>query len=189
MCIGLLPDTVYYQIDGGSENTAKAVILICELIIIKGLCKKIVLTRLMVGHTHCDIDGVFGRLWKHVRNEPILTPEAYSLAVSKALTTTAYQANVVDVFVVPDYVTYLSDCLDPRFGNYAKTEQTKHQFCFESVDRSPLFPLGVKTMYRAYAADDVIEIVQENKNGNIEPLNVCNKPILLIAVIDLLLIM
>ena len=40
--IGTLPDIIYVQIDGGSENIAKAVILMCELIVIKGLCKTLV---------------------------------------------------------------------------------------------------------------------------------------------------
>lgn len=64
---GHLPDTIYYQVDGGSENTAKTVIALCELIIARRLCKKLVLSRLMVGHTHCDVDAMFGRIWKRAR--------------------------------------------------------------------------------------------------------------------------
>jgi hypothetical protein len=65
--LGKLPDTIYYQIDGGSENTAKAVLYICELLIIRRVTKKIVITRLIVGHTHCDVDAVFGRIWRRIR--------------------------------------------------------------------------------------------------------------------------
>lgn len=65
--VGRLPDTVYYQVDGGSENTAKSVLMMCELIVARRLCKRIVLTRLMVGHTHCDVDALFGRIWKKLR--------------------------------------------------------------------------------------------------------------------------
>jgi len=61
---GKLPDTVYHQIDGGSENTAYAWFALCELIVARRLCKKLVLTRLKVGHTHEDIDSKFGILWK-----------------------------------------------------------------------------------------------------------------------------
>ena len=32
-----LPDTLFIQIDGGSENTAKAVLGICELLVAKGI--------------------------------------------------------------------------------------------------------------------------------------------------------
>ena len=102
--LGSLPDVIYIQIDGGSENTAKAVLLICELIICKRLCKKIVLTRLMVGHTHCDIDAVFGRLWKHMRNRSVLSPLEYADVIEKSLSTDFMPAKVQDIFVVPDYV-------------------------------------------------------------------------------------
>lgn len=64
---GKLPDVLYYQIDGGSENTAKLVLYLCELIVARRLVKQVVLSRLMVGHTHSDIDAAFSRIWCHVR--------------------------------------------------------------------------------------------------------------------------
>ena len=54
---GKLPDTIYYQIDGGSENIAKTVLAMMELLVAKRLTKMILLTRLPVGHTHEDIDA------------------------------------------------------------------------------------------------------------------------------------
>jgi hypothetical protein len=47
-----LPDTIYHQIDGGSENTSKATLAMAELLVAKGLTRKVVLTRLPPGHTH-----------------------------------------------------------------------------------------------------------------------------------------
>ncbi len=41
--------------------------VICELIVSRRLTKKIVLTRLLVGHTHLDLDGKFGHLWVSLR--------------------------------------------------------------------------------------------------------------------------
>ena len=49
---GALPQTLYHQIDGGSENTSHAMMGICELLVSKRLCTKLVLSRLLVGHTH-----------------------------------------------------------------------------------------------------------------------------------------
>jgi len=40
-----LPSTIYHQIDGGSENTSKVFIAICELLVVRRLCTKLVLTR------------------------------------------------------------------------------------------------------------------------------------------------
>jgi hypothetical protein len=47
-----LPDTLYHQIDGGSENTAKATLALCELMVARRLTRRIILSRLPVGHTH-----------------------------------------------------------------------------------------------------------------------------------------
>lgn len=69
---GVLPDTLYYQVDGGSENTAKAVYFLCELIVARRLVKCIKLCRLMVGHTHCDIDAAFAKVWTHNRVRHII---------------------------------------------------------------------------------------------------------------------
>lgn len=46
---GKLPDTIFIQIDGGGENTAKITLAMCELLVAKGLTKKIIVTRLPVG--------------------------------------------------------------------------------------------------------------------------------------------
>lgn len=158
---GKLPDTVFYQIDGGSENTSKTVLLLCELLIVRGLTKKIVLTRLMVGHTHSDIDAVFGRLWTAIRNCHVHTQEAYRDRIIEALSTEKYDAEVVDIYSVPDYDAILLPFIDVKFGRYCKQEHTQLQFTFEAVAVSDDFPLGCKTTYRAYSENDVIEIVND----------------------------
>ena len=68
-----LPDTLFFQIDGGSENANVYILAICELIVIKRLTKRIYLTRLPVGHTHEDIDAKFGYIWKKLRCVSILS--------------------------------------------------------------------------------------------------------------------
>ena len=106
---GGLPDTVYLQIDGGPENTARVVIAMCELIIHKKLTKKIVLTRLPVGHTHCDIDGVFGRLWLYIRDRHCNTPQDYTTFIKAALSKSGcYEANVRDILLYRITLPYLT---------------------------------------------------------------------------------
>ena len=51
------PETIYIQIDGGSENANATVLALCELLVIKRFGRVIHLTRLPPGHTHDDIDG------------------------------------------------------------------------------------------------------------------------------------
>ena len=78
---GALPNVFYYQIDGGSENSARVVLSICELLVSKNIVNKIVLTRLIVGHTHEDIDAKFGIVCTYIRNKSMLTPQQYKAAL------------------------------------------------------------------------------------------------------------
>ncbi len=61
-----MPDTIYYQVDGGSENTAKVMYGIAELLVAKGIVVNLLITRLPVGHSHEDIDSKFSLIWKEV---------------------------------------------------------------------------------------------------------------------------
>ncbi len=77
---------------------------------------------------------------------------------------------MVDFYVVPDYADFLGDCVDKKFSRYCKQEYTQHQFIFESVEQSEHFPLGCRTTYRAYSANEVVEIKRE-QNSNFPQVN------------------
>ena len=110
-----LPDTIYYAIDGGSENANDTTVGMAELLVCWGLTKKVVITRLPPGHTHNDIDGEFGVIWKHNWKKNILTPQE-----QKAITLNAFKkskdrgrvVDMIDVFAVPDYRGYLARCVN-----------------------------------------------------------------------------
>jgi hypothetical protein len=51
------------------------ILLISELLVAKGLCKRVVVTRLPVGHTHEDIDSLFAKIWKKLRRMHVITPQ------------------------------------------------------------------------------------------------------------------
>lgn len=156
-----LPDTVYFQIDGGSENTAKAAIAICELLVARRVVKKLVLSRLPPGHTHEDIDQLFSIIWRHIQRRFVHTPQQYKENIKIAL---GQQCEVHDIFVVPDYESFVRPFIDPKFSRYAKGEWTQLQFTFESVPISNYFPLGVKTSYRQYCQDSVNRIVFDSQS-------------------------
>ena len=108
------PDKLYYQVDGGSENTAKVMFGIAELIVAKGLVKDFYITRLPVGHTHEDIDTKFAKIWKRIRNEHVVTVKQYEARIKEALSPSnsdALPCYVDDIFVIPDYTSYLSHCV------------------------------------------------------------------------------
>ena len=57
----------------------------CELLVARKIVKRIVLSRLMVGHTHEDIDGRFAKIWTRVRNAYVLTMSQYKSNIEAAL--------------------------------------------------------------------------------------------------------
>ena len=50
---------------GERENANEYVLHHCEHLVTKRMARKILLTRLPVGHKHDDIDGCFGIIWKY----------------------------------------------------------------------------------------------------------------------------
>jgi hypothetical protein len=134
---GCLPDTIYYQVDGGSENSNAASLAMCELLIAKGLTKRIYFTRLMVGHTHEDIDAKFGHLWYFVRllfmdtmqvNVYIMnclffnrltdydTFQMYEQKLIEAFSNKRLPFEVQNIFVIPDYVDLLKPHIDGKLS-------------------------------------------------------------------------
>jgi hypothetical protein len=157
-----LPPTFYYQIDGGSENTAQLIYVFMEFMIAKRLFQKIVLTRLIVGHTHEDIDAVFGRVWRGIRNKHVLTPQDYVSNLKTCLRRKREDEflEINDIIVVPNYTKYFNGS-HTAFSNYKCTHETQHQFIFEAVRPSHHLPMGCRTTYRAYARDEVVELIKD----------------------------
>jgi hypothetical protein len=81
--------------------------------------KKVVLTRLVVGHTHNDVDAIFGMIWKGLRKEHIHTAAKYKDLVSRVLSG-SFDVEIQDVFIVPDYEAVLGPIIDSNFGRYCK---------------------------------------------------------------------
>ena len=157
---GVFPETWYIQIDGGSENANKYLLAALEYLTAKRLCKKIVLTRLPVGHTHEDIDGCFGTLAAWFDRNIIQTPDGYKEQIEAAFNadSSKLKCKVKDVFIVPNYKEFFSPFIDPKFNRYTKKEWTQHQYRFEAVTISEYFPLGSKLTYRKYSSDRVVVI-------------------------------
>lgn len=97
------PDEIYIQIDGGAENANKCVPALCEYLVAKGITKRIVLTRLPVGHTHEDIDACFGVIYEWFKTKSIYTPQQYKHDLEESLRMNKNVPEVEDIFVIPDY--------------------------------------------------------------------------------------
>ena len=152
------------QIDGGSENANQYLLAMIELLAMKKMVRVAYVTRLPTGHTHSDIDAVFAIIWKLFRSAPCVTLQAYKDLIEKALSDSALgEVKMVDCMVIPDYKLLLENCIDSKLGLMHKEGATQHQWRFQSVVKSIHFPLGVKTTYRAYCSDYVVEFFKKPK--------------------------
>ena len=82
------PRTLFLQVDGGAENTAKAMFGLCEFLVEQKVFSRIELSRLPVGHTHEDIDAMFGTIWTRLRSKTMLSPDEFKTECMLALKAT-----------------------------------------------------------------------------------------------------
>lgn len=153
------------QLDGGCENANKALLGVLELLVMKRLVRVVWYTRLPPGHTHEDIDAVFGVISVSLRLKQILSLKAFNEELLKALgaevTYSKLQITIEDVYVIPGYTDWISPYLG-KFSYGFKTEKAQLQFRFEAVEISEPFPLGAKVTWRAYSSDHVIEFEKKD---------------------------
>jgi len=138
------PETVYLQVDGGSENANKYVLGILELLVAKRVVREIHYCRLPVGHTHEDIDAAFGVIWEWFKSNTVEDPYSYKLGLEEAFQSSKLKAKVVDIFTVPDYKGFILPFLDTKIARLHNTYDTQHHWRFVAVDPSNFFPFGCK---------------------------------------------
>ena len=143
--------------DGGSENTARAVFLALEHLVSKGLCPLIVYTRLPVGHTHEDIDSRFGKIWVYIRQRHVYTPQQFESHVLAALGNRE-SVRVIAVMAIYDYKVFYDKYIDKTI-TIGTGMATYLQWKFERANLSVMqsyqeqFPNSVKVQYRKLAQD------------------------------------
>jgi hypothetical protein len=90
------PRVLFLQIDGGSENTSKVFYALCEYLVREGVFDDIEVARLPVGHTHEDIDALFGTLWRAAQGKTIITPQQWKVMALDAFSVGAAD-NVINI--------------------------------------------------------------------------------------------
>jgi len=108
-----------------------------------------------------DCDAKFGVLWKATLRQPgILTPQEYENLVRSCLGKIRnIEVDVIDIYICPDYIYLMNDCIDHEIKHVWKKENTKLQWIMEAVQRDMNHRQGVHTEYRSYAQDQVCEII------------------------------
>ena len=95
---------MYIQIDGGPENANTTLLGWLQLLVAKRIVPEILLTRLSVGHTHEDIDALFGHIWTSFRLNPCLTLSDYAEVVHRCFAgNSKVNVHMEDVYFIPDY--------------------------------------------------------------------------------------
>lgn len=82
-----MPLVFFLQVDGGPDNNSKTVYALCEQLVKDGIFHRTEVCRLPVGHTHEDIDALFGVLWKRAQRQTMILPEDW-----KRMCLTAFDA-------------------------------------------------------------------------------------------------
>jgi hypothetical protein len=108
---GYYPETLYLQVDGGSENANQYVLALLELLVVKRCCREVYYTRLPAGHTHEDIDASFGVLWSCFRSVSCTTIQGYKSMIEDGFRASCLHAVMEDIYAVPDYSSLLGPCI------------------------------------------------------------------------------
>ena len=126
------------------------------------MIQSIIYSRLVTGHSHDDVDQRFGQIRKATEKELFDTPEDYSKFVEDLFD--GYKRKLIikfkDVMIIPDYKSHFEQHINSQLSLLHKLEHTQHQWKFEAVSVSEMFPYGVKATYKAYSNDMVVEIIK-----------------------------
>ena len=98
-----------------------------EHLVAAGLCQVIEVWRLPVGHTHEDIDGRFGILSMHIREEHIQTPQKF---FAETLDDFLNDCGITYVAAIFDYKSFYDPLVDPLLS-ILKKEHTQLGFRIE----------------------------------------------------------
>ena len=152
------PTTLDLQLDGGPENKSKVFLAFCALLVARRLFTQVRVTRLPVGHTHEDIDSIFALIWQKVKRSFCFTPNDYEALIRDATRSKGKKQFVEDVFMVPDFVRFLTPFVDSGFSHFAVEQYTQHVWIFDAVDIDARHPNGVHTHFRKYSSPNFTEL-------------------------------
>jgi hypothetical protein len=147
--------------DGGSENIARALLVICEQLLSERLFLSCRISRGKVGHNSDDCDGLFAKIANNTQLKHINTVGSYANLIKSSFG--AEGETVVDTaLILPDYYTDATLCIDPKFGCYSKGDEAVHVIESRAVPVSEHSTKGVNTMWKHYDADKYSFIVPDS---------------------------
>ena len=128
---------IYVQLDNVNSNKCGTFIVACALLVALGICRKIKVNFLEVGHTHEDIDALIGSIVTKLRAMDLPTFEARMNAIQDALTKAeAHIKAVEEVVGIPDYGASL-DTFFPTLSGISKVKEFR--ITMDSTLQKPVF--------------------------------------------------
>lgn len=170
---GYYPTKIYCQLDGGKENANQYVLHHLEHLVTKRIAREIIFTRLPTGHTHDDVDACFAVVWKcWLRFRNIDTFKQFKQGIEDAFFNEDGTKCIVHdwTLVIPDYIKFYTPVLDKNLSSLHSGIATMHQWKFEAVEPSTWFPLGAKTLYRAYSSSQVVVFEKKHPEECLSPI-------------------
>ena len=112
---GELPEVLYLQVDGGSENKNQWVLMYLAMLLKLRIFKKIKMQFLPVGHTHEDIDQCFSRIAVALNQQDAYTFESFVTLVRNSILKEGDFPEVIQLGHVYDFKKWLgSGTLDVK---------------------------------------------------------------------------
>ena len=162
-----MPDIIYLQVDGGSENANKYMLGMLELLCVKRISKPTIYSRLPSFHSHNDHDVTFGVVKLSLKSFPMMTWDSFTERIKDCFCQGSSKLKVLvqDVFAVHDYASWLAPHIDHELVMLHMLAKTQHQMWFQAVSEDQYFPLGSKLRHRAHAQHVVneAELVDKDK--------------------------
>jgi len=119
---------LYLQLDNCSgSNKNKYMLAWAQALVDTGVFDEVVLSFLMVGHTHEDIDQIFSVISKGLKKRDVVTPEDFEQVVRTTLTVAGHK---YVHFELLDYQHDYKVWLTPKVSKHLKFYAKPHVFCF-----------------------------------------------------------
>ena len=143
-----LPSKLYLQLDNCSgSNKNKYMLAFADRLVRKGVFKEVVLSFLMVGHTHEDIDQLFSVISYKLRQRDLVSPTSLGKLCVRALEKAGHSNVHFEILSFQhDYKSWLLPYIDPDLKGYSKP----HVFSFSMTECGTKVRMRYKHWHRCF---------------------------------------
>ena len=129
---------IYVQLDNCNTSKCSTVIVACALLVKLGICRKIKVNFLEVGHTHEDIDALIGSVVTKLRPADLRTFEERINAIKNALNRIeeGHVKDVEEVIGISDYEVALANYTPPGITGLMQIKEFRIK---ANADGDPVF--------------------------------------------------